>query len=77
MTDGSSVIAPVNLIDDELKETKVDVTKIPGFFKEKKSHDIANINDFIHKLRKTNILKQFFNKDIKEFSGLPFLFAEL
>ena len=77
MTDGSSVITPANPIDDELKETKVDVTKIPGFFKEKKSHDIANINDFIHKLRKTNILIQFFNKDIKEFSGLPFLFAEL
>ena len=37
MTDGSSVITPANPIDDELKETKVDVTKIPGFFKEKKS----------------------------------------
>jgi hypothetical protein len=55
----------------------VDVTKIPGFFKEKKSHDIANINDFIHKLRKTSMLKLFFSKDNKEFAGLSLLFAEL
>jgi hypothetical protein len=78
VTDGSqAMIAPTNPIDEEFKEAKVDVTKIPGFFKEKKSHDIANINDFIHKLRKTSMLKLFFSKDNKEFAGLSLLFAEL
>jgi hypothetical protein len=43
------------MIDEEVKEIK-DITKIPGYYRKKHSHEIGNTNDFIHKMRKTSVL---------------------
>ena len=65
------------LIEEEVKGEKVDITKIPGYYKKKHSHEIGNTNDFIHKMRKTGVLPKFFSKNDVEFGGIKELFSEL
>ena len=43
------------------EETKLDVTKIQGYYKRKHSHEINTTADFINKLRKTGVLQKFFS----------------
>ena len=58
------------------EESKVDVTKIKGYFKRKSSHEILTVQDFINKLNKTGVLKKFLSKNDSEFAGIKVLFAE-
>ena len=59
------------------EESKLDVTKIPGYYKRKHSHEINTTFDFINKLRKTGVLQKFFTKNDVEFGGIKTLFTDL
>ena len=61
------------MIDEEVKEIK-DITKIPGYYRKKHSHEIGNTNDFIHKMRKTSVLQKFFSRNDTNFGGIKELF---
>jgi hypothetical protein len=58
-----------NMTEDEIHE-QLDITKFPGYFKQKISHPILNFNDFIHKMRKTLVLRKFFSHNNIEFAGI-------
>jgi hypothetical protein len=64
---------------DMLVECEVvkDITKIPGYYKKKHSHEIQTTNDFIHKMRKTGVLQKFFTTVDVNFAGVKDLFREL
>ena len=61
------------LLDDD---KQIDITKIPGFYKKKHSHEIGNTIDFIHKLRKTGVLQKFFSRNDVKFAGIQDLFDQ-
>lgn len=65
-----------NMTEEEIRE-RIDITKFNGYFKKKISHQIGNLNDFIHKMRKTAVLQKFFSENDVEFAGVKELFRVL
>lgn len=63
-------------LDENMDLDSLDLTKIPGYFKNKHSHQIQNVMDFIIKLRKTAVLTKFFSSSDLNFAGLQDLFTE-
>ena len=57
-------------LDENMDLDSLDLTKIPGYFKNKHSHQIQNVMDFIIKLRKTAVLTKFFSSSDLNFAGL-------
>jgi|688.fasta_scaffold88029_2 hypothetical protein len=47
-----------------------DPAKIPGFHKNKIKYGVGNVNDFINKLRKTNVLHLYFENESMDFNEM-------
>ena len=55
-------------------DQELDLTKIPGYYRNKHSHTVVTALDFMHKVRKTGVLTKFFSSPDPDFAGIRVAF---
>ena len=55
---------------------QVDLTLIPGYYKNKYKFKVESVNDFVCKVRKVDICGKFFSYNDQQFAGIAQLFQD-
>lgn len=55
-------------------DQELDLTKIPGYYRNKHSHTVVTAHDFMQKIRKTGVLTKYFSSPDPEFAGIRIAF---
>lgn len=58
------------------ERVKIDLTSIQGYYKNKYKFRVESVNDFVSKVRKTDMCAKFFQQNDLKFAGLSQLFQD-
>lgn len=63
-------------LDPSIDILKLDKSSISGYYAKKNKFKVGNLNDFIHKLRRVNVLDRYLSQAEPDYCGISTLYED-